>query len=68
MPPLIVALLPKRVFPAPLNPANVIVPLVALKFTALSVVFALLTVASDNPLPLIVAKPLALTLNAADEL
>jgi hypothetical protein len=65
MPPLIVALLPKRVLPAPLNPANVIVPLVALKFTALAVVFALATVASDNPLPLIVAKPLALTVSAA---
>jgi hypothetical protein len=43
----------------------VIVPLVALKFTALAVVFALLTVDSDNPLPLIVAKPLALTVSAA---
>jgi hypothetical protein len=64
-PALMIALLPKRVFPTPLNPARVIVPLVALKFIALAVVFVLPTVDSDSPLPLIVAKPLALTMSAA---
>jgi len=68
MPLLIVALLPKLVLPTPLKPDKVIVPLAALKFTALFVVFEFATVESDKPVPLIVATPVALTLNAADGL
>jgi hypothetical protein len=66
MPPeVIVALLPKRVLPTPLNPASVIVPPVAVKYTAFADVFALLTLPRLNPLPLTVARPVASTLNVA---
>ena len=65
IPPVIVALLPKRVLPNPLRLASVIVELAPLKFTALVLVFALLTAPRLRPVPLIVANPLAFTLSAA---
>jgi hypothetical protein len=65
LPEVIVALLPKRVLPAPLNPASVIVALVAVKYTAFADVFALPTLPRLNPLPLTVARPFASTVNVA---
>ncbi|NCU80012.1 MAG: hypothetical protein EBV55_05815 [Burkholderiaceae bacterium] len=56
IPPVIVASLPKRVLPTPFNTLRVIVPVAPLKFTALTVVFALLTVPRFRPTPLIAAK------------
>jgi len=66
IPPLvIVAFEPNRVFPAPLNEASVTVPVAPVKYTLLLAVFKLLTAPRLNPVPLIVAKPLAFTLKAA---
>jgi hypothetical protein len=66
IPPLvIVAFDANRVFPAPLNPANVVVPLTPVKYTLFAVVFRLLTAPKLRPVPLIVAKPLAFTLRVA---
>jgi hypothetical protein len=66
IPPLvIVAFDPNRVFPAPLNEASVIVPVAPVKYTLLLAVFRLLTAPRLNPVPLIVANPLAFTLSAA---
>jgi hypothetical protein len=66
IPPLvIVAFDPNRVFPAPLNEASVIVPVAPVKYTLLLAAFRLLTAARLNPVPLILAKPLAFTLKAA---
>jgi hypothetical protein len=64
-PPLIVALLPNRVLPTPLNPLNVIVPLAAVKYTLSATTFALLTLLKLNPVPLTIAVPLPSTLNPA---
>jgi hypothetical protein len=52
-PPLMVALLPKRVPPAPLKPCRVMVPEEDKKLTALSELFELLTAARLRLVPLI---------------
>jgi hypothetical protein len=64
-PPVIVAFEANRVLPAPVRDTSVVVPVTPVKFTLLAVVFRLLTAPRLNPVPLIVAKPLASTLNAA---
>jgi hypothetical protein len=53
------------VYPLPVRAATVIVPVALVKETLFKVVLALLTAPRLNPVPLIVAKPLASTLNAA---
>ena len=64
-PPVIVAFDANRVFPAPDSDASVIVPLAAVKDTLSAVAFRLLTAPRLNPIPLIVANPLASTLRVA---
>jgi hypothetical protein len=64
-PPVIVAFDANRVFPAPLNPANVVVPVAPVKYTLFDAVFRLLTAPRLKPVPLIVANPLAFTLSVA---
>jgi hypothetical protein len=66
IPPLvIVAFEANRVFPAPLNTANVVVPLTPVKYKLFAVVFRLLTALRLKPVPLIVANPLVSTLRVA---
>jgi len=65
IPPVIVAFDANRVFPAPDSDASVVVPLAPVKYTLFAVVFKLLTALRLKPVPLIVANPLASTLNAA---
>jgi hypothetical protein len=60
MPPVMVAFEPKRVFPEPESAAKVIVPVIPLKYRASVAVFALVIAPTENPVPEIVAVPLAL--------
>jgi len=58
IPPLVtMAFEPNRVFPAPEREVSVIVPIDAVKYRLLSLVFALATAESDRPEPLKTAKP-----------